>query len=77
MSCSRCIVVMIKVIGLVKTTWNNWRLNGNKRNDKYSMTNKQNRQSKVGLNVHNGGSISSGELNKKMVSNSFCWNYTI
>ena len=41
------------------------------------MTNKQNRQSKVGLNVHNGGSISSGELNKKMVSNSFCWNYNL
>ena len=41
------------------------------------MTNKQNRQSKVGHNVHSGGSISARVHRKKMVSDSFCLNYNM
>jgi hypothetical protein len=44
---------------------------------KNSMTNKQNRQSKVGHNVHSGGSISARVHRKKMVSDSFCLNYNV
>ncbi|XP_039683450.1 uncharacterized protein [Medicago truncatula] len=44
---------------------------------KNSLTNKQNRQSKVGHNVHSGGSISARVHNKKMVSDSFCLNYSV